>query len=548
MAGGPDLYVGIDLSTQSCKVHVVDANLKLVGAARVQFDADLGAKYGVKDGVVRDDGGRVRSPTLMWAEALELAMKRLQQSVGSDVLSRVKCISGSGQQHGSVYWSKDGPGILSSLDASSGKPIEEQLADAFVVESGDKAAMSPIWMDTSGTAECRNMEETVGGADKLSLKTGSRAYERFTAHLISQFLKKGFGTECSRISLVSSLGTSLLCGAVKSIDHSDAAGMNLMNLDSSDWDPQILQYLQQIDAKVDVRSLLGTPADAKSMAGSVSQYYIQKFGFSPSCQVNHWTGDNPSSVVGLGMLLPGDIAISLGTSDTLLAVVDRAPESSRKPLPFGHLFPHPCLQDKLFLMLCYTNGDVTRRAVRDSHADGSWDKFTEILQSTQPGNGNHFGMFFSTNEITPPLTNNGNVFAATSDGKTFHKVGTFSDEQNVRGVVESRALAMYSHMNSLGFYTPEGRLLMTGGGSANPAIRQVFADVFARQVYTLDSADSAATGAAVRAMDACGDLDIATLKGMGDAKEGPVSSAAYETVRGPFQMLEDSEMQLNARL
>ena len=60
-----DLYLGIDLSTQSCKVQVFDASLKQHGEAKVQFDADLKEKvasdYGVNitDGVVRESNGRV---------------------------------------------------------------------------------------------------------------------------------------------------------------------------------------------------------------------------------------------------------------------------------------------------------------------------------------------------------------------------------------------------------------------------------------------------------------------------------------------------------
>lgn len=35
----------------------------------------------------------------------------------------------------------------------------------------------PVWMDSSTTAQCRQLEATVGGAQALSCLTGSRAYE-----------------------------------------------------------------------------------------------------------------------------------------------------------------------------------------------------------------------------------------------------------------------------------------------------------------------------------------------------------------------------------
>lgn len=36
---------------------------------------------------------------------------------------------------------------------------------------------SPVWMDSSTTAQCRGLEAAVGGAQALSCLTGSRAYE-----------------------------------------------------------------------------------------------------------------------------------------------------------------------------------------------------------------------------------------------------------------------------------------------------------------------------------------------------------------------------------
>ena len=72
----------------------------------------------------------------------------------------------------------------------------------------------------------------------------------------------------------------------------------------------------------------------------------------------------------------GDIAISLGTSDTCLAVIPGVPA---EPLPFGHIFPHPTLEGKFWSMLCYTNGDLMRKKVRDDYAGGDWDKFSALF-------------------------------------------------------------------------------------------------------------------------------------------------------------------------
>ena len=54
---------------------------------------------------------------------------------------KVKAVSGSGQQHGSVYWSQGAEQMLSS--AKAGEPLAPQLKGAFTIPNG------PIWMDSS---------------------------------------------------------------------------------------------------------------------------------------------------------------------------------------------------------------------------------------------------------------------------------------------------------------------------------------------------------------------------------------------------------------
>ena len=82
----------------------------------------------------------------------------------------------------------------------------EQLGDAFSIKE------SPVWIDNSTTAQCREIEKACGSEMELARMTGSRGYERFTGPQI----KKIFQTQpevydnTERISLVSSFMASLL--------------------------------------------------------------------------------------------------------------------------------------------------------------------------------------------------------------------------------------------------------------------------------------------------------------------------------------------------
>ena len=83
------------------KAIVTNARCEAVVEEHVQFDTDL-PEFRTHGGVHSGPGGRVTSPTLMWVKALDLLLDRIKVT-GVD-LSSVVAISGSGQQHGSVYW------------------------------------------------------------------------------------------------------------------------------------------------------------------------------------------------------------------------------------------------------------------------------------------------------------------------------------------------------------------------------------------------------------------------------------------------------------
>lgn len=116
------------------------------------------------------DGKTVTANPLMWIKALDMVMDKLKIA-GMD-FGQVVGISGSGQQHGSVFWKKGSEVTLSNL--SPDKFLHQQLDGAF------STRQSPVWMDASTSAECSILEDAIGGASTLAQITGSRAYERFT--------------------------------------------------------------------------------------------------------------------------------------------------------------------------------------------------------------------------------------------------------------------------------------------------------------------------------------------------------------------------------
>lgn len=117
------LFLGFDLSTQQLKALAIDNDLNVVTEASVHFDNDF-PEFKTQGGVHKhEDKLTVTAPTLLWVKALDLVLQRLKEN-GLEFES-VACLSGTGQQHGSVYWKKGARETLRNLQ--SGKSLYEQL-------------------------------------------------------------------------------------------------------------------------------------------------------------------------------------------------------------------------------------------------------------------------------------------------------------------------------------------------------------------------------------------------------------------------------------
>jgi xylulokinase len=463
------LYLGLDSSTQSLTAILIDSDThEVVHAGSLGFDETL-PQYGTRHGVLpRAHPDEALSSPLMWAEALDVMFGRLAKS-GID-LRKIAAISGSAQQHGSVYLNRAAAGALGTLDPA--RPVAEQIAPLL------SRAASPIWMDSSTGEECHEITAAVGGAGPLSAHTGSRAFERFTGPQIRKFSKtdpQGYAAT-DRVHLVSSFMASLLVGGHAPLDPGDGSGMNLMDLASSDWWPPAVAA-----TALDLAAKLPQIRPASSVAGTLSSYWQQRHGL-PAASVVTWSGDNPCSLIGTGLVREGRMAVSLGTSDVSFGLME-APRVDASGT--GHVFGAPT--GAFMGLTVFKNGSLARERVRNAFGM-SWSDFSRALSSTPAGNQARIFLPWYEPEITPSVQNPG-----------VHRYGLEERDGagHVRGVIESQMMAIARHSRWMG--VDVDTIYATGGAAANVQILQVMADVFNAQVYQLEVGNSAALGAALRA-------------------------------------------------
>jgi xylulokinase len=472
-SGSSSLYLGLDCSTQGFSAVVLEIGRdarRVVCECSLQFDRDF-PSYGTTSGIYRGaDPREVWSSPVLWADALDGILEAIAERLGPD-RARLAAMAGSAQQHGSVYLSARAHDVWRTLD--SRRSLASQLQGTFTREH------APVWMDESTAAQCLEIETALGGPHATARLTGSKAYERFTGPQIRKFFQRQPQAYANtrRIHLVSSYLASLLAGDDAPVDPGDGAGTNLMDLHAGNWSAAALEATAS-----HLEERLPPLRPSWTIAGVLSPFWQRRYGFPPA-KVVVWSGDNPCSLVGTGVVREGQLAISLGTSDTAFASARRPREGA------SHVFGSPA--GGFMNLICFRNGSLARERIRDEHAL-DWKGFSAALETTAPGNGGAMMLPWFEPEITPHV--------ATPGVRRFN-LDPHDAGGNVRAVVEAQMMAMANHADDVADERVE-RIIATGGASANQPILQVMADVFGADVYSLDVDNSACLGAALRAFHA----------------------------------------------
>ncbi|MGD7654215.1 MAG: xylulokinase [Verrucomicrobiales bacterium] len=480
------MFLGLDSSTQSLSALVIDpAAGTITCQLSVNFGKDL-PQFDAPSGFIPNgEHGEVHADPLMWLEAVNLLFTKLAEATD---LSRITMIAGSGQQHGSVYLDATFDQRLAALDPAG--QLAPQLSPALTRTS------SPIWMDTSTSTECAEITTALGGPEEVCKRSGSIAIERFTGPQIRRFSKldPDAYAKTARIHMVSSFIASVIAGKSVPIDFGDGAGTNLLNLASLDWDPALL------DATAPgLGEKLLKPAIATTPQGPVSPYFVEKYGFSPACQCALFTGDNPASLVGMGATSPGNIVISLGTSDTFFASM---PGPKTDPNGFGHVFGNPA--GGFMSLICFRNGSLAREALKNELGI-DWTTFDiTAIEATKADAGKNLTLPFYGPEITPRH----DFTTPVSKGTPAFEAGT-QPYHRVRALLEGQFLNMRLHSEWMEVKTE--RIRLTGGASKSNGIAQLVANIFQAPVERLEITNSAALGAALIAAAAAGH-DLPTLQ------------------------------------
>ncbi len=446
------LFAGLDVSTQSCKLVVIDYDAKeVVYVTAVNYDNDL-PHYDTKDGVIQGqpEGVSEANPK-MWLEAVDEVFRRAQNA--NVPMGKIRCISVSGQQHGLV-----------ALDEN------DELA----------RPTSKLWNDYSTAEECEILTERVGGLEAMLEEVGNSQRPGYTAPKILHMVRHEpeIYAKSRTLFLVHNYINWYLTGGVRVMEPGDVSGMALWNPRTRQWSRKVIEAIAP-----DLLEKLPPVKPSDEPIGKISPKLVERFGFSPECLIDAGSGDNMYGAIATGNVEPGIVTISLGTSGTAYTFmeepyVDPSGEIALFCDSTGHYLPLLCVSNM-------ANGyNELLRTYGLSH-----DQFAELADRTPPGNGGRLLLPWYMGERTPDLPWATPVYFGFG-------LDDFTPEHLSRAVLEGHVLNLYDGFRRMPVQTKEIRL--TGGLTRSHAWCQMIADIFEAETVPVEG-EGAALGAALHA-------------------------------------------------
>lgn len=436
------LVAGVDSSTQSCKVVVVDA-----------ADGRI-----VREGTASHPSGTEVDPSAWWGALLAAV-----DAAGG--LDDVEALSVGGQQHGMVVLDADGEVIRPALlwnDTRSAAAADQLILD---LGDGDRDAGAARWAEATGSVPVASFTIT-------KLRWLADAEPDNAARIAAVCLPHDWLTW--RIS-----GSRDLNDLVT--DRSDASGTGYVDAAATAYRYDLLALALRRDEDEVRRLVLPRILGPSERAGTGDgERGWGDIVLGPGC------GDNAGASLGLGLEV-GEVSMSLGTSGVVAAVTaDPTADASGLVAGFadatGHHLP----------LACTLNGsrvlDAARGLLGVDHTE-----LSQLALSAEPGAGGLVHVPYLEGERTPNLPDaTGSLHGMTLNSMTRPNLARAA----VEGLLCLMADALAA-IKALGVEVE--RVVLVGGGGKSEAVRMLAPAVLGVPVDVPPAGEYVARGAARQA-------------------------------------------------
>jgi xylulokinase len=428
---------------------------------------------------------------------------------------------GWAEQHPEDWWRACGIAVRNAL-ASAALPADQiacvgfsgQMHGAVMLDADDNVVRPAlIWCDVRTEQQGRELTENIG-AEALIRLTCNPALPNFT---LTKFLwvREHEPENWSRVRSVmlpKDYVRFRLTGE-RATDMADASGTLMLDVAHRRWSDQVLQA-----AGIE-ESLLPRLFESPEVCGRVSAAGAAATGLQQGTPVVAGAGDQAAGAVGMGIVAPGAVSATIGTSGVVFAATDRP---SLDPKGRLHTFCH-AVPGRWHVMGVTQSAGLSLRWFRDrfgacgsnSNSEDRRDPYeclTAEAAAVPPGSDGLLWAPYLMGERTPHL--DPNARAALIGLTASHTRGHV-----VRAILEGVAFSLrdsFTLFSEMG--VPVRNIRLGGGGARSPLWRQIQADVYGHEVEILEAEEGAAYGAAI-------------LAGVGAGLWSSVDKACDETVK-----------------
>ena len=271
---------------------------------------------------------------------------------------------------------------------------------------------------------------------------------------------------------------------------SDASGTAMFDVVRRRWSVEMMDGLG-LD-----RAILPHDFESVDVTGTISEHAAELTGLALRTPVAGGGGDQAASAVGNGVVEPGAVSCTLGTSGVIFAHMENVAYD-----PYGrvHTFCH-AVPDKWHVMGVTQGAGLSLQWFHNQFAPGmSYDELLAEAAKSAAGARGLYWLPYLMGERTPHLD-------ALARGGWIGLTAKHTRSDLIRALIEGVAYSQKDGLDLVAALGVDvGSIRASGGGARSRLWRQILADVFQKPVVTMASDEGSALGAGILGMVAAGE-------------------------------------------
>ncbi len=438
------MFLGVDVGTGGTRAILVDRQGRVVASEAAEHAPMQSAEIGWAEQDPDD-----------WWRAAQIAIRGVMKWL-VNAGQAVESVGLTGQMHGCVMLDGDGKVLRPAL----------------------------IWCDQRTQPQCDWLTEAIG-YERLIELTCNPALPNFT---LTKLLwvrehQPEIFAKIKHVLCPKDYVRFRLTGEY-AIDVQEASGTLLLDVTHRRWSNEVA------DAAGIPMAWLPRLFEGPEVCARITDDAHGVTGIAAGTPVVAGSGDQGAGAVGMGILEPGSVSATIGTSGVVFAAT-AAP--TKDPKGRLHTFCHAA-PDTWHVMGVTNGAGLSLRYVRDTFApDRNYDELTALAASVSAGADGMFWLPYLFGERTPHL--DPGARAAFVGISASHTLGHF-----VRAVLEGVAFSLKDTFTLFAeLEIPVEKIRLGGGGARGPLWRQIQADVYNHPVELLEAEEGGAFGAALLA-------------------------------------------------